>query len=95
MNPGRPLEDRGGEMELTMNDLEVGLYNNDRIDLEPILTEQVFLQLPIRTICGEGCRGLCPVCGTNLNRGACEHGMNAKAPSPFAVLRNFKVTKKR
>lgn len=95
MNPEISREDGGQEIELSANDLEVGFYDNDRIELEPIVTEQVFLQLPIRTICGEGCRGLCPACGNNLNRNACEHTVTMKAESPFAVLKNFKVTRKR
>lgn len=95
MNPASSREDREEEMELEANDLEVGCYHNDRIDLEPMIIEQAILQLPIRTICREGCRGLCPVCGNNLNRDACEHELHTKAESPFAVLKNLKVTRKR
>jgi uncharacterized protein len=34
--------------------------------------EQFVLSLPMKPLCGDGCQGLCPVCGTNLNRGTCD-----------------------
>ncbi|MFA7462948.1 MAG: DUF177 domain-containing protein [Anaerovoracaceae bacterium] len=83
------------EQELREDELEIGLYDNDRIDMEPIFTEQVFLQIPIRTVCHEGCRGLCPVCGANLNRTDCGHESTAKIDSPFAVLKHYEVSRKR
>lgn len=40
-------------------------------DIFPFVREAVFLDLPIRYLCGEQCRGICPVCGRNLNEGTC------------------------
>ena len=94
MNPLSRRED-GGEVELAPGDLEMGFYADDRIDLEPIMSEQVFLQLPVRTLCGEDCKGLCSTCGANLNREYCDHARDIQAASPFAALKNFKITKKR
>ena len=42
-----------------------------RIDLRSLLTEQVYLGLPLKPLCRPDCPGLCPRCGTNLNVGAC------------------------
>ncbi len=46
---------------------------NGNIDLEPIVREYLMVELPIKTLCREDCKGLCPECGENLNITACEH----------------------
>jgi uncharacterized protein len=42
-----------------------------RADLREIATEQIYLSLPMKPVCREDCRGLCPVCGANRNVDAC------------------------
>lgn len=42
-----------------------------RIVLEDVATEQIYLNLPLKPICGAGCRGLCPSCGINRNTAEC------------------------
>jgi uncharacterized protein len=51
--------------------MEVDFIKGDTIDLSDIVREQVYLSLPMRSICKESCRGLCPVCGANLNESSC------------------------
>lgn len=41
------------------------------IDLSAIVREAFFLWLPMKPLCRPDCRGLCPVCGKNLNEGTC------------------------
>jgi uncharacterized protein len=43
------------------------------IDLEPLVHEYLTLEIPIRPLCRPDCRGLCPVCGEDLNDRLCEH----------------------
>ena len=43
----------------------------DAIDLTPLARESILLELPLAPLCGPDCRGLCPVCGTDLNSGSC------------------------
>ena len=43
------------------------------IDLTPILREYVLLEIPISPLCWQGCKGLCPMCGNNLNESDCFH----------------------
>ena len=52
-------------------ELEYIFYENDQIDLEKILIEQVNLFVPFKPVCKAECKGICPGCGANLNRGAC------------------------
>lgn len=44
----------------------------NKIDLGPSIEETMLLTLPMKPLCGDGCRGLCPICGQNLNEGSCE-----------------------
>lgn len=41
------------------------------LDLTPEVVKSIVLALPMRFICREECRGLCPRCGKDLNRGEC------------------------
>lgn len=77
---------------LRADDLEFSLYEGDEIDLGPLIREQLLLALPTRPLCREDCRGLCPHCGINLNRGEC--GCETAQPDPrFAVLRSLKIVR--
>jgi uncharacterized protein len=44
----------------------------DQIDLVPVVREHLLLELPDDVLCREECAGICPVCGTDLNQGACD-----------------------
>ena len=59
------------------------------IDLGEILREQVILAIPIRVLCNEDCRGLCPKCGLLLRDGGCGCD-TTNEDSPFALLRALK-----
>jgi uncharacterized protein len=65
-NAGEP------EREIRDDDLSTSFYRGDRIDLAELLREQFYLTLPMKPLHDENCKGLCPVCGTNLNRETCE-----------------------
>jgi len=51
-----------------------------RYDIFPRVRESILLELPIRFLCGEDCKGLCPLCGANLNEGGCD--CRRKEPDP-------------
>ena len=70
--PHRPNEVEEEEaVELQDRDVVVAYYQGDRLDLAGIVREQLFLAVPMKRLCGEGCKGLCPSCGCNLNRDQC------------------------
>jgi len=60
-----------GDLEIAEDDLTTAFYQHDEIDLAQLMREQFYLSLPMKPLCTETCGGLCPECGTNLNRGAC------------------------
>jgi uncharacterized protein len=41
------------------------------LDLGEVVRQDVLLAIPMHVLCREGCRGLCPACGQNLNQGSC------------------------
>jgi len=60
------------EAEMQDKDAEIAFYQGDGVELEDILREQILLAVPIKTVCREECKGLCPQCGKNLNAGECQ-----------------------
>ena len=60
-----------GEREVQEDDLGVSFYRDDQIDLGEVMREQFLLTVPMKPLCREACKGLCPVCGVNLNERDC------------------------
>lgn len=81
------------EIELAENDLLSAYFTGDEIDVTPELAEQLLMEIPIRPLCDERCKGLCPHCGTDLNQQSC--GCPASGPfGAFAQLNDFTVPTK-
>lgn len=77
------------EREVEEDDLDTSFYQDDQIDLNELLREQFYLALPMKPLCQESCKGLCPQCGTNRNTGTCECGEGWEDPrlSPLKQLK--------
>lgn len=77
---------REEEIKIPRDELEIGFYSGDGIELADVVTEQVMLSVPMKLVCRPDCQGLCPSCGVNLNVERC----NCPPPqgeSPFASLK--------
>jgi uncharacterized protein len=61
-----------GEREVGDDDLTTAFYHDQKIDLEELIREQFLLALPMKPLCDEACKGLCPICGANLNTNPCD-----------------------
>jgi len=59
------------ELELKNDDLNVYYYEGDEIDLDPFVYDEVMLNIPMKPVCREECKGLCGVCGKNKNYEEC------------------------
>ncbi|MCL6545480.1 MAG: DUF177 domain-containing protein [Bryobacteraceae bacterium] len=68
-----PVEEGPADAEVALEaeDSTIDFYQGEGLVLEDVLREQVLLALPMRRICREDCKGICPVCGQNRNRGDC------------------------
>ena len=58
------------------------------IDLAPVLREYILLEIPISPLCRPDCKGLCPVCGNNLNESTCTHDDDSGDPR-LALLKSL------
>lgn len=91
--PSDALEDDGaGEIAGTFSpDAANQVYYSGReIDLAPMVREQVLLALPMGALCTPDCKGLCQVCGQNLNQASCSCDRHVPDPR-WAGLKNIKV----
>jgi uncharacterized protein len=79
-----------GEKEVEEDDLATAFYADDQIDLSELIMEQFHLALPMKPLCNEACKGLCPQCGTNLNTGSCDCKQEWIDPR-LAVLKKLKT----
>jgi len=64
-------------------------FDGIQLDLEPMVREVVLLEAPATPLCTPDCRGLCPVCGTDLNTGSCTCDAPA-TDSPWSALDQLK-----
>ena len=56
----------------TKDDDELLEYVSDReLDVDGFVNEEIMIGFPMQVLCSEDCKGLCPVCGADLNRGEC------------------------
>lgn len=62
--------------------------HGDVADLEPVVRDAVLLAVPLSPTCRPDCRGLCAVCGADLNGDSCP-GHDDEPDSPFAPLRGL------
>jgi uncharacterized protein len=77
------------ELELSIEDLESGTFEGDEVDLSALIYEQIVLSLPMKPLCHEGCKGLCPRCGTDQNEESC--ACVSSSPDPrWETLRRFR-----
>ena len=63
-------------------------FQGSSVELDEIVLNNIIVALPIKRLCKEDCRGLCPVCGKNLNLGDCECDTHTSDPR-FDVLDKF------
>lgn len=85
------MQDAPGDedKELLQDDMGVSFMPEEGIEVKDIVEEQVWLNMPMKPLCHDGCKGLCSICGADLNLGEC--GCNRWQSDPrFAVLHSFK-----
>lgn len=63
---------KGQEVELSADDSCTYYYNGDQIDVNQLIRDTIILRIPIKPLCKPDCKGLCPLCGKNLNEGDCK-----------------------
>ncbi len=62
----------GGTDDVAEEDVALFYTREGKADVDEIATEQIYLNLPLKPICREDCKGLCSSCGANLNSSPCD-----------------------
>jgi uncharacterized protein len=77
------------EKELEPEELVYEFFDGEVIDVDQLVAEQIFLALPVKVLCVEECKGICPGCGANLNEEACRCNADS-GQSPIAKLKSLR-----
>ena len=87
----RPLGADAGQQEISFSaaEAEIGYYQGTGLLLEDVLREQVLLALPLKAICRQDCKGLCPQCGADLNLAPCSCQQPVGDPR-WSALKEFR-----
>ncbi len=75
-----PVEDLKGAdtHEVRPEELDMDFYSGEELDLLTLGREQIELNIPMKPLCSDACKGLCSRCGADLNR----ENTSGKNPSP-------------
>jgi len=65
------------------------VFQASSVELTEPVKNALLLELPMRILCSEDCKGLCPQCGKNLNEGSCACPEGGEVTNPFSALTNF------
>lgn len=80
---------RDEEKELELEELAYEFFDGEVIEIDQLVAEQIFLALPVKVLCSEDCKGICPGCGATLNNEVCGCKAGGKG-SPFEKLASIK-----
>jgi uncharacterized protein len=58
--------------ELRQEDLNLAVFDGEAIELDELVREELLLAVPVNVLCGQECKGLCPVCGIDRNLSNCQ-----------------------
>ena len=69
-------------------DDELYPYEGEKLDLTDAFLDNLFLEMPMTSVCSEDCKGLCPICGADLNQGQCSC-QNSKIDARLSALESL------
>ncbi|HSF82468.1 MAG TPA: DUF177 domain-containing protein [Anaerolineales bacterium] len=72
----------------SVTDSNLRLPENGQINLAPLVREYMILEIPINSLCKPDCKGLCTICGENLNEVTCNHTNDVVDPR-LAILKSL------
>lgn len=79
----RCLKDIEGQLEIKIEEsytnsdelaeeLDAYQYDGDILELDKAFKDNIILSLPTKKLCTQDCKGICPICGINLNESQCD-----------------------
>ena len=71
------------------DDPDLYVFEGHELDLTDAVRDALLLEIPMQFFCKPDCKGLCPVCGANLNKGSCTCQEGNVVTGPFSALQNI------
>ncbi len=68
------------EKDTSSEEEEQNFISGYELDVDALVNNEILMNMPVKVLCREDCRGICPVCGRNLNEGEC--GCDRFVPDP-------------
>ena len=81
------------DAELTEELDESNFIDGYHLDVDKLLYNEILSGWPTKVLCREDCRGLCRICGRNLNTGSCgceDPGLDPRMSVVRDLFKNFK-----
>jgi len=75
--------------ELDPEDPDLYAFEGNSLELTDAVKDALLLELPLQFFCRPDCKGLCPVCGINLNKGTCTCQEGNVVTGPFSALKDY------
>ncbi len=80
------------EAEIPIEETEDLYVDQDNVTGEELVSQQIYLEIPEKVLCKEECRGICPKCGADLNKGPC--GCPAAGDQQWSALKGLSSPRK-
>ncbi|MBN2541669.1 DUF177 domain-containing protein [bacterium] len=89
-------QDKGPDNVIVWDEDYVIVDHYGTLDTASLLRDLILLELPLHPLCDQNCKGLCPICGKNLNEGpcSCEREDIPSVWGPLERIKEEKITKK-
>ncbi|MFP4019997.1 MAG: YceD family protein [Halanaerobium sp.] len=76
------------ELDISEEVLKSEMEDEEELYLDEIVVDNIILSLPMKPLCSDNCKGICPKCGQDLNEGECDCEVEALDPR-LAKLKDF------
>ncbi len=77
-------EDRIKDMD------EINYIDGYTLDVDLLIYDEILINFPLQTLCEPGCKGICKVCGKNLNKESCDCDQSVGDPRMSVIQDIFK-----
>lgn len=69
---------------------ELNYIDGYNLDIDLLIYDEVLLNFPLQVLCKPDCKGICKVCGTNLNKQSCDCDQSVGDPRMSVIQDIFK-----
>lgn len=88
INVSKNLDFNDSDDDRIMELDETNYINGYNLDVDLLVYDELLVDFPLKVLCNEDCKGICSVCGQNLNLGACQCESTSVDPR-MSVIRDI------